>query len=75
MVCGDIDDDCWDEWRPDKYEPYNILTCCIDGQEWPCRTKVQHEIYRKAVAVWRGTSGGALDRGGATTGVSNGTNR
>lgn len=39
MVCDDADDDCWDEWRPGRYEPYNLLECCECGQEWPCAHK------------------------------------
>jgi hypothetical protein len=42
LVCSDPDDDCWDEWQPGKFGPYNRLACCVCDQDWPCETKRAH---------------------------------
>lgn len=41
-VCDDPDDDCYEEWRPGRYEQFNELACCLDGQTWPCKVKRSH---------------------------------
>jgi hypothetical protein len=46
MICGDPDCDCWQD--ADDGQPFNVLTCCIDGEDWPCNTKRGHEAARRA---------------------------
>jgi hypothetical protein len=47
MICGDPDDDCYDEWRPGKWEQYNLLQCCVCAEEWPCPTKQRNRLLRR----------------------------
>jgi hypothetical protein len=37
LWCSDTDCDCWLD--SDDGEPFSLLACCIDAEEWPCTAK------------------------------------
>lgn len=49
LVCGDYEDNCWDDLEDGRgYMPYHVLACCVCNEEWPCTTKKDHIIERRS---------------------------
>jgi hypothetical protein len=47
LICGAEDDECEDQWYLPYYAPYNVLRCCVCGQDWPCPRKRMNVLARK----------------------------